>query len=106
MAMKSRNKKLLVTIVAVLVVISLVVVFAPLSKIRLAVAGSGDLLSIYIDDKLVDIQSINGIFQHNYSVRAGSHTVSVGHDGFIEFRKTVSLLPFESKLVVDILSVY
>ena len=108
----NRSRKILVTVVATIVVLSLVLVFAPSSRITLTIRGIGDYhIVIVLDGEQVgaydynislkeSIHSDGSFFQHTFYVSPGTHKIGVEQGGSINFLDTVFVWPLENKNVV------
>ena len=117
----NRSRKILVIVVATIVVLSLVLVFAPSSRITLTILGTGDLTMtcwpvpprcvIVLDGEQVgafDIGSHSSLiadaepfFQHTFYVSPGTHEIGVEQAGAMNFLDTVFVWPLENKNIVQ-----
>jgi len=97
----NRSRKILVIVVATIVVLSLVLVFAPSSRITLTIRGTGDHhIVIVLDGEQVEESIMSTFFQHTFYVSPGIHEIGVEQGGCMNFLDTVFVWPLENKNIV------
>ena len=98
----NRSRKILVIVVATIVVLSMVLIFAPSSRITLIIYWStGDYhIVIVLDGEQVEESIMSTFFQHTFYVSPGTHEIGVEQGGCMNFLDTVFVWPLENKNIV------